>query len=99
MYGSILRIVTFNPRLSISAPIEAEASPLPSDDTTPPVTNINLVLTPAMIPLRFQILFRLRQIFRSIDFDRALHHVLSENPITINESPELLEALGMFQPR
>ena len=43
MYGSILRIVTLRPRLSSSAPIEAEARPLPSDDTTPPVTKMNLV--------------------------------------------------------
>jgi hypothetical protein len=31
------------PRFSISAPMEALARPLPSDETTPPVTKTNLV--------------------------------------------------------
>jgi len=35
-------MVTFNPRDSRSAPIDAEAMPLPKDETTPPVTNTNL---------------------------------------------------------
>ena len=54
MYGSILRIDTLRPRLSSSAPIDAEASPLPSDDTTPPVTKMNLVRLQsfAISPLR-----------------------------------------------
>src|SRR5215203_1276365 len=61
MYGSILSIVTFRPRLSRSAPRDADASPLPSDDTTPPVTKMNLVLAffalnadppPSTVPVR-----------------------------------------------
>src|SRR5262245_11911322 len=43
MYGSILTMVTLRLRLSNNAPIEADARPLPSDDTTPPVTNMNFV--------------------------------------------------------
>jgi hypothetical protein len=43
MYGSIFCIETFKPRASINAPIEAAASPLPREETTPPVTNINFV--------------------------------------------------------
>src|SRR4051794_17533308 len=43
MYGSSLMWVTFNPRASISAPMEAAPKPLPIDDTTPPVTKTNLV--------------------------------------------------------
>jgi len=35
-------MVTFSPRDSRSAPIDAEAMPLPKDETTPPVTNTNL---------------------------------------------------------
>jgi hypothetical protein len=35
--------VTRKPRASINAPIDAEASPLPIDETTPPVTNTNFV--------------------------------------------------------
>src|SRR5215467_6535523 len=48
MYGSILSIVTLRPRLSSSAPMDAAASPLPSEETTPPVTKINLVFTVAI---------------------------------------------------
>ena len=43
MYGSSLSIVTDRPLLSKRAPNDAEAIPLPNEDTTPPVTNINLV--------------------------------------------------------
>src|SRR5262249_27125255 len=42
-YGSSLRNVTRSPRASSSAPSDAEESPLPSDDSTPPVTKMNLV--------------------------------------------------------
>src|SRR5260221_146468 len=44
MYGSILSSVTRSPRPSSSAPSDAAASPLPSDETTPPLTKMNLVL-------------------------------------------------------
>src|SRR4030095_6075491 len=48
MYGSILSIVTLRPLLSNSAPIDAAARPLPKDETTPPVTKMNLVFTVAI---------------------------------------------------
>src|SRR5918993_2309751 len=35
-------MVTLSPRASSSAPIDAAASPLPRDDTTPPVTKMYL---------------------------------------------------------
>jgi hypothetical protein len=35
--------VTRSPRASISAPIDAEVSPLPIEETTPPVTKTNFV--------------------------------------------------------
>src|SRR5512139_2751122 len=44
MYGSSLTIATLRPRASRIAPSEAAAMPLPSDDTTPPVTQMNLVM-------------------------------------------------------
>src|SRR5712692_10525082 len=45
MYGSIFWHVTRKPRASRRHPIEAAASPLPSDDTTPPVTKMYFVAT------------------------------------------------------
>src|SRR3979409_185002 len=49
MYGASFMFATLRPRFSISAPIDADTMPLPSDDTTPPVTNTNLVCC-AMAP-------------------------------------------------
>src|SRR3954469_8196740 len=43
MYGSSFMFATLRPRFSMSAPIDADTMPLPSDETTPPVTNTNLV--------------------------------------------------------
>src|SRR5512138_715748 len=43
MYGSSFCRVTRSPRASSNAPSDADASPLPIDETTPPVTKINLV--------------------------------------------------------
>src|ERR1700691_797324 len=39
-YGSHFWRVTLSPRLSSRQPIEAAATPLPSEETTPPVTKI-----------------------------------------------------------
>src|SRR5690606_30105266 len=47
MYGSSLMRVTLRPRDSRMAASDAEAMPLPREDTTPPVTNTNLVMTRA----------------------------------------------------
>src|SRR5215510_6244072 len=44
MYGSSLTIATLSPRASRIAPSDAEAMPLPSEDTTPPVTNTKQVI-------------------------------------------------------
>ena len=43
MYGSSLRSVTDTLRASSNAARDADAMPLPREDTTPPVTNTNLV--------------------------------------------------------
>ena len=58
MYGSIFKIVTLRPRLSNSAPMEAAASPLPKDDTTPPVTKIYLVFIVAIATFQFERRFK-----------------------------------------
>ena len=44
IYGSSLVIVTFKPRASKIAASEEAAMPLPNDDTTPPVINMNFVI-------------------------------------------------------
>src|SRR3954453_6980006 len=45
MYGSSLMRVTLRPRDSRIAAREAEAIPLPREDTAPPVTKTNLVMS------------------------------------------------------
>src|SRR6266851_3810411 len=50
MYGSIFWSVTRKPRASSSEPMDAEARPLPSDDTTPPVTKMYFVGTSSLLP-------------------------------------------------
>src|SRR5215213_6071012 len=49
MYGSIFSIETLRPELSSSAPMDAEARPLPSAETTPPVTKMYLVGLPSLM--------------------------------------------------
>src|SRR5215831_6184312 len=44
MYGSSLRLVTRMPREARMAARDAAAMPFPSEETTPPVTNTNLVM-------------------------------------------------------
>ena len=44
MYGSSLRLVTRTPREARIAASDAAAMPFPSEETTPPVTNTNLVM-------------------------------------------------------
>ena len=44
-YGSNFCRVTRKPRLSSRHPIEAAAIPLPSDETTPPVTKMYLAIS------------------------------------------------------
>jgi hypothetical protein len=49
-YGSSLRKLTRSPRASSSAPVDAEARPLPRDESTPPVTKMNFVGRLSFIP-------------------------------------------------
>ena len=54
-YGSNFWQVTFSPRLSSRQPMDAAAMPLPSEETTPPVTNMYLA-----IPFHPRVPWRLR---------------------------------------
>src|SRR3990170_6335554 len=49
MYGSSFIIVTRRPRASRMAASEAAAMPLPSEDTTPPVTKMSGVVEPGEV--------------------------------------------------
>ena len=44
MYGSIFRMLTFKDLASSTAASEAVTMPLPSEDTTPPVTKMYCVI-------------------------------------------------------
>src|SRR4029453_8715420 len=52
-YGSSLRNVILRPGASSTAPRDAHESPLPSDDSTPPVTKMNLVGRLLIVPPLF----------------------------------------------
>src|SRR5579859_3703166 len=49
IYGSSFTMLILSPRASRIAPNEADAIPLPSEDTTPPVTNTNRVIGTAKL--------------------------------------------------
>ena len=49
-YGSNFCTCTLSPRAFSSRPSDAAVMPLPSDETTPPVTKTYLALTPSSCP-------------------------------------------------
>src|ERR1051326_2554675 len=71
-YGSNFCRLTLSPRLSSRHPSDAAASPLPSDDTTPPVTKIYFAISPP----RSQLLWT--------NLSRASTHSRNENSETRN---------------
>src|SRR5512139_3580458 len=96
-------MVTFRFRLSSRAPIDADASPLPSDDTTPPVTNMNLVMRLPLLAIPTPLTRRESagsfQVLRCIYLDaltRALRHFDAEPPF---ERAQLFQLLGAFERR
>jgi hypothetical protein len=80
--------------------MEADAKPFPRDETTPPVTKINLVLALAMI-FSFlhspQIFLRLLQIQWCIDLHRGLIHIRDPDTESMRQRPKLLQSLGPFE--
>src|SRR5512143_2836680 len=82
-YGSNFWHVTFSPRLSSRQPIDAAAMPLPSDETTPPVTNMNLAM---LLHSPQRCLHQLRhpfQILRSIHAQTLRLRLHYANPIAV----------------
>src|SRR5438552_6196739 len=105
-YGSSFWSVSRRPRALSNRPKEAEAIPLPSDDTTPPVTTTIFAI--ALVPLRKRSIGRaLPERRPSLFEDRELlgrvhagersgaHDHLDSNAMF--QRAQLLEPLGPFQ--
>src|ERR1700733_2852763 len=109
-YGSNFWHVTLSPRLSSRHPIDAAAMPLPSDETTPPVTNIYLansitsllslklsLRTVASNHCRFKQPGHSFQIVRRIHAKRLVLRLDYADGVTVFQSPQLLQAFSPFQ--
>src|SRR5262249_17455410 len=100
----IFSIVTLRPRASRSAPSDAAASPFPSEETTPPVTKMNLVfprstmMTSSPLPPRRR---RLSpgpgKVLSSIYLKRWRHGRHHPDCVTIFERAELFEFFDSLQ--
>ncbi len=86
--------------------MEAEARPLPREDTTPPVTKMNLVFTVAIlffspstrrIARRSQVLFGPFQVCWSIYFHGRLFHVGDPDAVTVGQGAKLLQPFDPLQ--
>src|SRR5581483_7792066 len=112
MYGSNFCIVTVYPWPSSSAPIDAAARPLPSDDTTPPVTKMNLGVRPSMVlsgPAARTLRrsrrrhreqpAHLRQVLGGILLERFVPGFDGLDPDAVLERAQLLERLRAFERR
>src|SRR5260370_24700399 len=87
MYGSIFWSVTRKPRASSSEPMEADAKPLPSDDTTPPVTKMYFVATSSsLLPGR-------KPVSHILDFGVSVPGRAIESPVA-----EIIEHLRHRRP-
>src|SRR5579863_7013729 len=105
MYGSILSSVTCSPRASSSAPSEAAASPLPNEDTTPPLTKMNLVLlsrstvgpSPASAAKPPCVCARASEVLGCIYLKRRRHGSYHPDPKAALERAQLFELLERFE--
>src|SRR6266542_446806 len=86
MYGSIFWSVTRKPRASSSEPMEADAKPVPSDDTTPPVTKMYFVATSSLLPGR-------QPVSHILDFSVSIPGRAVESPVA-----EIIEHLRHRRP-
>src|SRR5437879_1750604 len=101
IYGSILSSVTRRPRDSSKAPSDAAARPLPSDETTPPVTKMNLFLpscsTLSPPPLLARRRIRPCEVVRRVHFERRCHRPHNSDSIPALQGTQLLELFDLFQ--
>src|SRR5512138_846288 len=106
MYGSSLRWLTSSPRFSRSAPMDAAASPLPRELTTPPVTNMYFVFLPRFTMVSAPLLRPLcredppspLEVLRRVDAEPAIGGVGDLDAMPVLERAELLERLLRLEP-
>src|SRR4051794_12738413 len=101
-YGSNFWHVTFSPRLSSRQPMDAAAMPLPRDETTPPVTKMNLAIhaPPARRSRRRNCLEHLRhtlQIGGRIYSQGLVFRFHHADPEPVFQRTQLLQPLRLFQ--
>src|SRR5436190_17094721 len=110
MYGSNFCSVTLYPWPSSRQPIDAAARPLPSEDTTPPVTKIYLVVRPSiwlmvlsLSPLtrrgRRQKATHVFKILGRVDANRIVRRFNRLDPDAVFERAQLLQGLGALERR
>src|SRR5580658_4756232 len=96
-YGSNFCSVTRNPRLSRRHPMEAAAMPLPSDETTPPVTNTYLAIWFRKLDRSFEQLRHTFQILGRIHAQRFVLGLDYPNRVAVFQRAQLLQPLGLFE--
>src|SRR5438477_446669 len=74
--------------------MDAEANPLPSDETTPPVTKMNFLSITSPVPL-----LKPDQVFWCINTPRFARHFDDANPISVFQRSQLLQPLRLFERR
>src|SRR5438874_13580866 len=93
-YGSNFCRVTRRPRLSSRQPMDAAAIPLPSDETTPPVTKMYLAMSFRDLQGSFEQLGYALEVFRRIHAQRLVLGFHNPYGMPVFERAQLLESLG-----
>src|ERR1700691_5385964 len=96
-YGSNFCSDTRNPRLSSRHPMEAAAMPLPSDETTPPVTNTYLAIWFRKFDRSLEQLRHTFQILGRIHAQRFVLGFDYPDRVAVFQRAQLLQPLGLLQ--
>src|SRR5688572_26346277 len=101
MYGSNFISVTEKPRASRMAPTEEAATPLPREETTPPVMKMNLVAmrSPLVPSGSFEDRFHSLQVFRRVHAGRPSVDDQDPDRNAVLQGPELLQRFTPLQRR
>src|SRR3954454_17796096 len=96
-------MVTRYPCPSSRQPTDAAARPLPSEDTTPPVTKMYLVCRPSISPStgsrRRQQTAHLFKILGRIHTERVVRRLDGFDPDAVFERAQLFQRFGAFERR